>query len=76
MKITIELYYETEWIARGQGIYLTAHSLWELRERLVNLLNQKKLPSPREVCVVVDRGRVPSWIIQHLNFEEEILWKL
>ena len=76
MKITIELYYETEWIARGKGIYITGHSLLEIRERLLAFLERKELPAPREVAVLVDRRRIPSWMLQHLNFDKEILWKL
>ncbi len=76
MRIKIEVYYETEWVARGQGIYVTGSSLLDLRDRLALCLDKKKIPAPREVAVALDRQRIPSWVTRHLALQKEILWKL
>ncbi len=76
MRIRIELYYESQWIARGEGIYVTASSLLELQKRLALSLDEKKIPAPREIAVILDRSRIPSWVLGYLKTGQEFLWKL
>jgi hypothetical protein len=76
MRIEIELYYETEWIARGQGIYVTASSLLELKDRLNSCLLEKSFSPPYEIKVNLDPDRVPEWLITHLDLKQEMIWKL
>ncbi len=76
MRIQIELYYESQWVARGEGIYVTASSLLELQKRLALCLDEKDLPAPREIRVIFDRSRAPSWVLRYLKTEQEFCWKL
>ncbi|AEH45957.1 hypothetical protein Thein_2109 [Thermodesulfatator indicus DSM 15286] len=67
MKIT--LYYETEWIAKGKGVYVTASSLLELKDKIRTYLLAKQELEVKKVTLVFDRARIPHWIVSHLSVE-------
>ncbi len=73
MKIVIKLFYEETWVAKGEGVYVTAPSLLELKERLENSLSQKGLLEGNEVALVFDRQKLPFWMVKELSYEEIIL---
>ncbi|OAG27128.1 DUF5395 family protein [Thermodesulfatator autotrophicus] len=65
----ITLYYETEWIAKGEGIYVTASSLLELKDKIKTYLLTKREMKTQKVTLVFDRARIPHWIVSHLSVE-------
>ncbi|NPA49305.1 MAG: hypothetical protein GXO20_04930 [Thermodesulfobacteria bacterium] len=73
MRIVIKLYYEETWVARGEGFYLTAPSLLELKERLENSLAERGLFPGNEVALIFDRARMPSWLVREIDYKEILL---
>ena len=73
MKFVISLYYEETWVAKGEGVYLTAPSLLELKEKLENSLTEKGLLPGNEVALVFDRARMPSWLVKEITYREILL---
>ncbi len=73
MKIVIKLYYEEAWVAKGEGLYLTASSLLELKERLENCLAEKDLPKGSEIALVFDTASLPSWLRGEISVQELLI---
>ena len=70
MKMVITLFYEESWVAQGEGIYVSAPSLLELKERLEHHLAERGLLEENEIALVFDRSRLPSWMVKEIAYEE------
>ena len=76
MHLQIKLSYEGEWVAYGEGIYVTASSLLDLRDRLLSRLQEKEIPTPCEIKVFLDKDHLPYWVIEQFRLKKEMIWKL